>query len=100
MNRLLRMGAERRFLHPRPDLMPLDPLELTVALMRIDSTSGREGEVMRLAQSTLESQGWMVRRIPVSEGRDNIVASSTDAPLVTLSTHLDTVPPFIVPRVE
>ena len=83
-----------------PRLMPLDPLELTVALMRIDSTSGREGEVVRLAQSTLESQGWMVRRIPVSESRDNIVASSTDAPLVTLSTHLDTVPPFIAPRVE
>lgn len=80
--------------------MPLDPVELTTALMRIDSTSGREGEVMRFAQSTLESQGWIVRRIPVSEGRDNIFASSTDAPLVTLSTHLDTVPPFLAPRVE
>ena len=80
--------------------MPLDPVELTAALMRIDSTSGREGEVMRFAQSTLESQGWIVRRIPVSEGRDNILASSTDAPLVTLSTHLDTVPPFLAPRVE
>jgi acetylornithine deacetylase len=80
--------------------MTLDPVELTTALMRIDSTSGREGEVMRFAQTTLESQGWIVRRIPVSEGRDNIVASSTDAPLVTLSTHLDTVPPFLAPRVE
>jgi acetylornithine deacetylase len=80
--------------------MTLDPVELTTALMRIDSTSGREGEVMRFAQTTLESQGWIVRRIPVSEGRDNILASSTDAPLVTLSTHLDTVPPFLAPRVE
>jgi acetylornithine deacetylase len=80
--------------------MTLDPVELTTALMRIDSTSGREGEVMRFAQTTLESQGWIVRRIPVSEGRDNIFASSTDTPLVTLSTHLDTVPPFLAPRVE
>ena len=80
--------------------MTLDPVELTTALMRIDSTSGREGEVMRFAQTMLESQGWIVRRIPVSEGRDNIVASSADAPLVTLSTHLDTVPPFLAPRVE
>jgi acetylornithine deacetylase len=80
--------------------MTLDPVELTTALMRIDSTSGREGEVMRFAQTTLESQGWIVRRIPVSEARDNIFASSTDAPLVTLSTHLDTVPPFLAPRVE
>src|SRR5688500_18859900 len=80
--------------------MTLDPVDLTAALMRIDSTSGREGEVMRFAQRTLESRGWTVRRIPVSEGRDNIFASATDASLVTLSTHLDTVPPFIPPRVE
>jgi acetylornithine deacetylase len=80
--------------------MTLDPVDLTVALMRIDSTSGREGEVMSFAQRTLESRGWTVRRIPVSEVRDNIFASATDAPLVTLSTHLDTVPPFIPPRVE
>jgi acetylornithine deacetylase len=80
--------------------MPLDPVELTVALMRIDSTSGREGEVTRFTERTLESEGWIVRRIPVSDGRDNIFASATDAPLVTLSTHLDTVPPFIAPHVE
>jgi acetylornithine deacetylase len=55
---------------------------------------------MRFAQHVLEAEGWTVRRIPVSEGRDNIVASAADTPLVTLSTHLDTVPPFIAPRVE
>ena len=80
--------------------MALDPLELSIALMRIDSTSGREGDVVRFAQSVLESEGWTVRRIPVSEGRENIVATATDAPLVTLSTHLDTVPPFLPPRIE
>jgi acetylornithine deacetylase len=80
--------------------MPLDPVDLTLGLMRIDSTSGRESEVMQLAQTTLESRGWAVQRIPVSEGRDNIFASAVDAPLVTLSTHLDTVPPYIAPRVD
>lgn len=80
--------------------MPLDPIDLTLALMRIDSTSGREGEVIQFAQSTLESCGWTVSRIPVSDGRDNIYAHAGDTPLVTLSTHLDTVPPFIAPRVE
>lgn len=80
--------------------MTLDPVELTVALMRIDSTSGREGEVVSFAHRTLESLGWTVHRIPVSDGRDNLVASAVDQPLVTLSTHLDTVPPFIGPRVE
>jgi acetylornithine deacetylase len=80
--------------------MTLDPVELTVALMRIDSTSGREGEVIAFAQQTLESNGWTVRRIAVSEGRDNILATCAPAPIVTLSTHLDTVPPYIAPRVE
>jgi acetylornithine deacetylase len=80
--------------------MSLDPVDLTLALMRIDSTSGREGEVIQFAQAMLESLGWAVRRIPVSEGRENIYATAGDAPLVTLSTHLDTVPPFIAPRVD
>jgi acetylornithine deacetylase len=80
--------------------MPLDPVDLTLGLMRIDSTSGREGEVMQFTQTTLESRGWTVQRIPVSEGRDNILASAVEAPLVTLSTHLDTVPPYIAPRVD
>ena len=79
--------------------MSLDPVDLTLALMRIDSTSGREGEVIHFAQATLESLGWDVHRIPVSDGRDNVYAAASDAPLVTLSTHLDTVPPFIAPRV-
>jgi acetylornithine deacetylase len=79
--------------------MVLDPVDLTLALMRIDSTSGREGEVVQLAETTLESHGWTVQRIPVSPGRDNILATSGSSPLVTLSTHLDTVPPFLPPRV-
>src|SRR5688572_17978694 len=85
---------------PPPVHTPLDPGDLTLALMRIDSTSGSEGDVIRFAQTTLESHGWSVRRIPVSTGRENIYASACDVPLVTLSTHLDTVPPFIPPRVD
>ena len=80
--------------------MTLDPVDLTIALMRIDSTSGREGEIVSFTEQTLASRGWTTHRIPVSEGRDNILASATEAPLVTLSTHLDTVPPYIAPRVE
>ncbi len=79
---------------------PLDVVDVAAALMRIDSTSGREGDVIAFAQDFLERRGWTVRRIPVSDGRDNIVATWTDAAAVTLSTHLDTVPPFIPPRVE
>ena len=68
--------------------------------MRIDSTSGREGEVVAFAHRLLEERGWRVRRIPVSEGRDDVLATWSDAPPVTLSTHLDTVPPYLPPRRE
>jgi acetylornithine deacetylase len=79
-------------------LPPLDPVALAVELMRIDSTSGREGALVAAVDATLSARGWRVTRIPVSEGRDDLLATAVDAPLVTLSTHLDTVPPFIAPR--
>ncbi len=79
---------------------PLDPLELAVALMSIDSTSGQEAAVVAFAAELLESRGWPVTRIPVTEGRDALLAASASQPDVTFSTHLDTVPPFIPPRVD
>ena len=69
-------------------------------LMRIDSTSGREGEVIAMAEAMLAQRGWRTSRIPVSEGRDNLLAVSGPQPIVTLSTHLDTVPPYIPPRLD
>ncbi len=68
--------------------------------MSIDSTSGREGAVISWLDLYLAEHGWRTVRIPVSPGRDDVYATATDAPLVTLSTHLDTVPPFIPPRRE
>ncbi|MBA3889224.1 MAG: M20/M25/M40 family metallo-hydrolase [Gemmatimonadaceae bacterium] len=67
-------------------------------LMAVDSTSGREGEVIAQAEQLLRELGWRTTRIPVTPGRDNLLATSDNAPLVTLSTHLDTVPPYIAPR--
>ena len=77
-----------------------DPLPLAVDLVRIDSTSGREGEVIAWIHGVLEQRGWQVRRIPVSPGRDDVLATASNAPRITLSTHLDTVPPFIPPRID
>lgn len=68
--------------------------------MSIDSTSGREGEVIAWVDRYLADGGWRTTRIPVSPGREDVYATAVDAPLVTLSTHLDTVPPYIAPRVE
>lgn len=75
----------------------LDVVDLTVDLMRIESTSGREGNVIDFVEKVLAARGWRTTLIPVSAGRNDVFATVSDAPLVTLSTHLDTVPPYIPP---
>ena len=59
-----------------------DPIQLTTQLMSIDSTSGREGEVIAWLDRELSGRGWRTRRIPVTEGRDDLFATVHDAPLV------------------
>lgn len=78
---------------------PTDLVELTTALMSIDSTSGSEGNVIAWLDRYLRDRGWRTWRIPVSAGRDDLFATAVESPTITLSTHLDTVPPFIPPRI-
>jgi acetylornithine deacetylase len=78
----------------------LDPLSLAARLMEIDSTSGREGDVIDWVQAFLAGRDWRTTRIPVSAGRDDLLATCGDAPSLTFSTHLDTVPPYIPPRID
>jgi acetylornithine deacetylase len=75
-------------------------MHLARDLMAIDSTSGRESEVITFADEVLRARGWNVTRIPVSPGRDCLYARGDADPVATLSTHLDTVPPYIPPRIE
>jgi acetylornithine deacetylase len=76
-----------------------DPISLAERLMAVESTSGSEGAVIALLDRLLAEAGWKTTRIPVTAGRDDLYARSIDGPCpVTLSTHLDTVPPFIAPR--
>jgi acetylornithine deacetylase len=78
-----------------------DVAALAEALMRIESTSGREAEAIAWLERTLRDGGWLTTLIPVSDGRHDVYARSIDGPCpVTLSTHIDTVPPFIPPRRE
>lgn len=77
-----------------------DVVELTARLMEIDSTSGREGPVVDWLENYLAGADWSVKRIPVSAGRDDLLATSGRDPAITFSTHLDTVPPFIPPRLD
>ncbi len=75
----------------------MHPFELTRALIDIDSTTGREGEVGDFLFQHLEAlartSGGAVERMAVEEGRFNVFASWGE-PAVVLSTHMDTVPPF------
>lgn len=95
-------GYVARMTAPREVTDAPDPVVLAARLMEIDSTSGHEGEVIDWMHAFLGEREWYVRRITVSPGRDNLLAlpaaDSPRGPLVTLSTHLDTVPPFIPPR--
>jgi acetylornithine deacetylase len=77
-----------------------DVVELAARLMEIDSTSGREADVVDWVASYLAGNDWSVTRIPVTPGRDDVLARWGDAPPITLSTHLDTVPPFIPPGID
>jgi acetylornithine deacetylase len=78
----------------------LDAVALAVQLMEVESTSGGEGAIIAFVDTLLSDHGWRVTRIPVSSGRDDVLATKGDGPFVTLSTHLDTVPPHIPPRVD
>lgn len=80
------------------DATPASVAAIAMQLMAVDSTTGSEGAVIALAERMLQEQGWRTSRIPVTPGRDNLLATSDGHPVVTLSTHLDTVPPFIPPR--
>ena len=70
---------------------------LTRALIDIDSTTGREREVGDFLFQYLEDltsrTGGTVERMPVVDDRFNVLASWGE-PVVVLSTHIDTVPPF------
>ena len=69
--------------------------ELTTELMNIPSVSGDEEAVGFFLRDYLERLGWTVELQPVSENQNNVIAYLNDTPRVFLSTHIDTVPPFI-----
>ncbi|MEK7855855.1 MAG: M20/M25/M40 family metallo-hydrolase, partial [Acidobacteriota bacterium] len=71
--------------------------ELTKSLMSIPSTSGDEEAVGFWLRDHLVSLGWTVELQSVSEKQNNVIATLNDTPWVWLSTHMDTVPPFIAP---
>ncbi len=79
----------------------MDLFELTRALVDIESTTNHEKNVgdylfAHLSTRTALHSG-QIERIPAEPDRDNILACWGE-PVVTLSTHMDTVPPFFGSR--
>jgi acetylornithine deacetylase len=74
-----------------------DVVALAAELLAIHSPTGGEGEAVDFVSRWLVRRGWNVTVQEVSPGRSNVWASRQGGG-VTLSTHLDTVPPYYPPR--
>jgi acetylornithine deacetylase len=72
----------------------MDALELTRALVALETPTGSEAAATDFLDDTLRRAGYQVVRQPVSAGRHNLYAFR-EAPALVFSTHLDTVPPYI-----
>src|ERR1700738_2179765 len=78
-----------------------DVVSLAAELLAIQSTTGSEGSAVDFVSRWLVARGWNVALQEVSRGRANVWASrSGGGGGVTFSTHLDTVPPYVPPRLE
>ncbi|MBZ5526343.1 MAG: M20/M25/M40 family metallo-hydrolase [Acidobacteriia bacterium] len=79
----------------------MNVFELTRALVDIESITNNESQVTDFLFAHLSalaaSSSGRIERIPADPGRDNLFVSWGN-PIVTLSTHLATVPPFFPSR--
>src|SRR5829696_5798306 len=71
---------------------------LTRELIDIPSLTGEEGAVGSFLAEYLEALGYRVERQQVAPERFNVLATTGEPPRIVLSTHMDTVPPFIPSR--
>lgn len=76
-----------------------DVVTLAADLLAIESTTGRERDAVDFVSRWCIAHGWTVSLQEVEPGRSNLWATRKGGG-VTLSTHLDTVPPFVPPRLE
>jgi acetylornithine deacetylase len=89
--------------------MAIDPIQLTKQLVDIESTTYHEAPAGEFLTEYLAAQGYAIERQPVAQPhhahpgagtgeRFNVYACAPGiTPDVVLSTHMDTVPPFLGP---
>jgi acetylornithine deacetylase len=83
---------------PAPSF-PDPAFHLLAELCALDSSSGREAELLPALLPALRARGAQVDIRQLAPGRCNVLATWGE-PRVLFSTHLDTVPPFLPPRLE
>ncbi|MDB4915778.1 MAG: peptidase [Gemmatimonadetes bacterium] len=76
-----------------------DVVALAAELLAIQSSTGSEGPAVDFVARWLIARGWNVTTQEVTKGRANVWASRAGKG-VAFSTHLDTVPPYIPPRLD
>ena len=76
-----------------------DVVALAAELLAIESPTAGEGKAVDFVSRWLVARGWNVTVQEVTPGRGNVWASRAGGG-VTLSTHLDTVPPYVPPRLQ
>lgn len=78
----------------------MDPVQLALQLCAIPSCSGEESALVNHLERLLMGMGLSVKRQPLgNNGQANLLAyAGVRMPDILLSTHLDTVPPFIPPK--
>lgn len=76
-----------------------DVVALAEELLAIESFTGHETAAVEFVTRWFVSRGWNVTVQEVSVGRGNVWATRKGGG-VTMSSHLDTVPPYIPPRLE
>jgi acetylornithine deacetylase len=73
----------------------MDVFKLTRELIDIPSVTGDEFQIATSLGELLVRYGYRVELQEVADERSNIIATTEARPRVVLSTHMDTVPPFI-----
>ena len=71
-----------------------DALELTRALVALDTPTGSEGPATDLLAGALARAGYRTVRQRVSPGRDNLLAFR-ESPSLVFSNHVDCVTPYV-----
>src|SRR4051794_1779248 len=83
--------------HRSAILFRMDIVQLTRALVDIESTTGNEAQAGEFLLKYLSELGYWTEKMPVERHRFNVWAAPPEhpSPAIVFSTHMDTVPPFI-----